>query len=274
MIEIGEAAVLAKQIKEALLEKIIKEVIVAKSPHKNAWFFEPVDEHVKLLNRNKIIDARFQGGMIEIMLQEEVAIVLGEGVQIRYHKKCEMIPEKHQLALVFEDESALSIRIGMYGWVFFGKKTDMKQANVYYEWSCDRANVLSKDFTYSYFYEKICQPNGKKSLKETMATKQRIPGLGNGTFQDVCFETKLNPKAKISSLSVHDLERLYEATIRVVSDIIKKGGRNSEFDLYGKVGGFVSKLSDVNNNCPNCGGQITIENYLGGKIRFCTVCQK
>ena len=55
-----------------------------------------------------------------------------------------------------------------------------------------------------------------------------------------------------------------------------KGGRDTERDLFGKRGGYKTKLSKntLQNPCPNCGDTIKKEAYLGGAVYYCPTCQK
>ena len=54
-----------------------------------------------------------------------------------------------------------------------------------------------------------------------------------------------------------------------------KGGRDTEKDLFGNFGKYKTILSKntYKNPCPNCGGTITKEAYLGGSVYYCQICQ-
>ncbi|MCI0475967.1 MAG: hypothetical protein L0Y55_06940, partial [Anaerolineales bacterium] len=70
--------------------------------------------------------------------------------------------------------------------------------------------------------------------------------------------------------------KLYDAIAKTVREIIEKGGRYDEFDLYGNPGGYV-RLMDKNalaRPCPECGRRIEKIAYLGGACYFCPQCQK
>jgi formamidopyrimidine-DNA glycosylase len=55
-----------------------------------------------------------------------------------------------------------------------------------------------------------------------------------------------------------------------------RGGRDTELDLFGRPGGYVTVLSKntVDQPCPLCGALICKEAYLGGAIYFCPGCQR
>jgi formamidopyrimidine-DNA glycosylase len=51
----------------------------------------------------------------------------------------------------------------------------------------------------------------KLSLKAALATEQRIPGLGNGSLQDILWQAHLHPKRKTNTLSdEEDSSTLYQ----------------------------------------------------------------
>ncbi len=56
----------------------------------------------------------------------------------------------------------------------------------------------------------------------------------------------------------------------------RRGGRDTETDLFGMKGGYASILSrnTVGTACPRCGGTIAREAYLGGNVYYCPGCQK
>jgi formamidopyrimidine-DNA glycosylase len=54
-----------------------------------------------------------------------------------------------------------------------------------------------------------------------------------------------------------------------------RGGRDTELDLFGNPGGYITVLSKntVDKPCPRCAAIIRKESYLGGAIYFCPGCQ-
>ncbi|MDF2870055.1 MAG: Formamidopyrimidine-DNA glycolase, binding, partial [Anaerocolumna sp.] len=54
------------------------------------------------------------------------------------------------------------------------------------------------------------------------------------------------------------------------------GGRDTEKDLYGNPGGYITYMSKntYGEPCTKCGYQIRKENFLGGTVYYCEHCQK
>jgi formamidopyrimidine-DNA glycosylase len=114
------------------------------------------------------------------------------------------------------------------------------------------------------------------SVKAFLATKQRIPGFGNGVLQDILFNAGLSPRRKLNTLSEAELDRLYDSVKRTLAEMTEKGGRDTETDLFGMKGGYASILSrnTLGTACPRCGNTIVREAYLGGNVYYCRECQK
>ncbi|WP_432664098.1 endonuclease VIII [Wukongibacter baidiensis] len=274
MIEIPEAITLSEQINDTLTGKRIDEVIANQSPHKFAWFFGDPIEYDGKLNGMTIEKAQAHGGHIEIKLGT-TRLVFGDGVNLRYLIKGEKLPKKHQLLIQFEDESMLTASIQMYGgmWCFKDGEFD----NEYHKVAKKKPSPLSKDFDFKY-YEQILKDENlqKKSVKALLATEQRIPGLGNGVLQDILFNAKIHPKRKVSTLSDKEIEDIFDSIKSTLHEMTLKGGRDTEKDLFGCRGGYITKLSKktVKEPCRVCDGEIIKKAYLGGSIYYCEGCQK
>lgn len=272
MLEIPESYVLSKQLKDIVLNKRIKNVICAHSPHKFAWFTGNPEDYPKLIIGKKITDVINLSGRVEIHI-EEMRLLLNDGVNIRY-LDCELSqPKKHQLLIEFEDDSKLVFTVQMYGGMFLYKEGE--NDDFYYLVSKQKPSVLSKEFNEKYFKEIYKNEDKKISVKALLAAKQRIPGLGNGCLQDILFNAKINPQTKLKYLSQDDFKKLYLSLKNTIKDMCVGGGRDTEKDLFGNEGGYKTVLSNktFHKPCLNCNGEITRKAYMGGKVYFCPVCQ-
>ncbi len=116
MLEIPEAHTVARQITSTLKGWRIAEATAAQSPHKFAWYYgDPAEYAGRLLGR-KIGDAVPVGGMVEIAV-EDTTLIFDDGTALRFHEPEAKRPAKHQLLVEFEDASAFSVSVQMYGGV-------------------------------------------------------------------------------------------------------------------------------------------------------------
>lgn len=69
---------------------------------------------------------------------------------------------------------------------------------------------MSDAFSKEYFLGLINDENAqKKSAKAFLATKQTVPGLGNGVLQDILYHAHIHPKKKIAALTDKEKENLF-----------------------------------------------------------------
>jgi len=273
MIELPEAAVLARQVIETMRGKRISDIVVAHTPHKLVWYTGDPHAYCRLLRGRTIDGAASYGGKVEVAAGE-ARMLFSDGVNLRYFKKGEKPPDRHQLLLVLDDGSTLVGSVQMYGDLC--AFPEGKYDNRYYLTAKQKPSPLTALFDEAHFDTLFGEGSAKLSLKAFLATEQRIPGLGNGVLQDILFNAQMHPKRKVKSMSPADRRRLFDAIKSTLTAMLAGGGRDTETDLLGRTGGYVTKLSrsTAGQPCPVCGGPITKEAYLGGSIYFCAACQK
>lgn len=272
MIELPEAKVLSDQMNEELIGKEVVDVIVGQSPHKFAWLSGDTDYYKSILQGKKFEKVTTQASFVEVIL-DGARLLFSEGIQIQFVPKGKTVPKKHQLLLSFDDGASLTCSVQMYGgmWCYVGEP-DYE----YYQIAKSKPTPFEEEFTYEYFLSVIgTKELTNKSAKEVLATKQRIPGLGNGVLQDILFEAGIHPKRKMSTLSEDEIRKLYIAVIETLKKMTDAGGRDSEKDIYGAFGGYMTKVGKktVDTNCKICNSIIMKDTYMGGSIYFCPCCQ-
>ncbi|HEY95406.1 MAG TPA: endonuclease VIII [Dehalococcoidia bacterium] len=274
MIELPEAVNLAKQCTETIKGKKIKEVIAGYSPHKFAWYHgDPADYNTRLKGKT-IGTATSYGGLVEIAA-DDFTILFGDGVALRFHDKDAKRPSKHQLLVEFEDTSTISASVQMYGGMWCFKEGEFD--NPYYDVAREKPSPLSDEFSQDYYKGIIGDPGVQNlSTKAFLATEQRIPGLGNGVLQDILYNAGIHPKRKVETLTDGESESLFTSVKSTLKEMTEQGGRDTEKNLFGEPGGYLTKLSKntLNSPCPVCGGRIIKQAYMGGSIYFCAGCQK
>ncbi|MCK5128991.1 MAG: endonuclease VIII [Clostridiales bacterium] len=273
MIEIPEGIVLANQLNSTVKEKTIKNVIANQSPHKFAWFHGDPSGYNDLLVGKRIGDAISFGGKLEIEA-EDMRIAYVEGINLRYITETNKLPKKHQLLIQLQDETYLVASVQMYGgmWVFKKDSYD----NEFYTMAQKLPSPVTARFTEEYFICLIEKEGMQKlSIKAFLATKQRIPGLGNGVLQDILYNAKVHPKRKVSSLSQGERGAVFTSIKYTLNEMTEKGGRDTEKDLFGNMGGYTTKVSKNTKGqpCKKCGNDIVKASYMGGSVYFCTGCQ-
>ncbi len=273
MLEIPEARVIAEQMEVAFKGRRVVSLIKNASPHGFAFFNDDLPmSYADMLVDRPLEGVKAWGGRIEMVFGENY-LDFNDGVNLRYLAPGAKRPPKHQLLLEFDDGSALVATVQMYGGLFAYPEGGMD--NFYQTVARELPNPLDDGFDAAHFGRIVEATEGKESVKALLATKQRIPGLGNGCLQDILFRAGIHPKRKVSSLSDADVEALYRAIKEVLRAMTEGGGRNTEKDLYGKSGGYETALSakTLKLPCPVCAGPIVRKAYLGGNVYYCEHCQ-
>lgn len=272
MIEIPESVTLARQVNEALKGKTIAQIIEANSPHRFAFYNGDPANYNSLLTGKTINKANGCGAFVDILLTNDAHLLIGDGTNIRYYTSAEKAPAKYQLLVVFTDDSFLAFTVAMYGAIYaFEGVFD----NPYYQGSIHKINPLDEKFDISYFNDLKKSLKKDMSAKAFLATEQRIPGLGNGSLQDILFKAGINPKRKVSTLSDKDTDQLFHSLKSTLTEMTRLGGRDTEKDLYGLWGNYrvIFSKNTFADPCPVCGDRILKEAYLGGAIYYCPNCQ-
>ena len=275
MFELPEYVTLAKQLADTVAGKRIKEGHLGNSPHKFVWYNRKPKEFESLTTGKLLDKAYSRGRWLFIPANPGFVLVFGEcGGKILYHKSKKEIPKKYHLAIIFEDDFALTAMTQMWGAMeLYEKGQELKRKYI----SDMRPTPIEPEFSFGYFSNLIdeCIQSEKRSVKGLLTQDQLIPGLGNSIAQDIMFKAKLHPKHPIEDLTGNNRKQLYDAIQKTVSNVVSKGGRNDEYDLFGQPGGYERILSKetVGKPCPECGTKIEKMQYLGGTCYFCPRCQ-
>ena len=275
MFELPEVAVLSRQINETLTGKTVRAGSLGNSPHKFVWYNREEEEFAELTQGRTVGEPRPQGRWLSIPLQPGYVLLLGEcGGKMLYHPPGGQLPKKYHLYLHFEDDSFFTVTTQMWGAMELFEAGEEQHREYVRDMSTTPAEP---EFSYAYFdglVDEIAQGK-KRSVKGLLTQDQIIPGLGNAIAQDIMFRARLHPRRAVVDLSPEQRRALYEAIRATVDEVIGKGGRYDEFDLYGNRGGYV-RLMDKNaagKPCTECGTTVEKTQYLGGACYFCPSCQ-
>lgn len=273
MLELPESYTISRQIKEKLTGKIISGIEVLHTPHRFAFFHGDVKGCEDLLEGQTIVGAVYHGGLVEIDT-EDCMIAFNDGAYPRYYEDRKEYPKKRQMAIYFDDETAVFVSIQMYGGIYVCPRGRCTEG--YYLSASGKADPLQDEFSFAYF-KSLYPGNGRKmSAKAFLATEQRIPGLGNGVLQDILWDAGIDPRFDMQKAAEEDFMALYLSVRKILREMCERGGRDTEKDLFGQKGSYITQLSknSLYEPCIKCGHEIHKASYMGGTIYFCENCQK
>lgn len=276
MFELPEFVTLAKQMSDTLQGKTIKRGQLGNSPHKFVWYNRSHDEFERLTRGKTVGEAHSKGRWLFLPLEPGYVLLLGEcGGKVLYYLPGSRVPQKYHLYITFADDSFLTATTQMWGAMELYERG--KEENREYVKGM-RTTPVEPEFTFEYFSALVddLAEGKKRSAKALLTQDQLIPGLGNAIAQDILFRARLDPRHAIADLSTDQRRALYQAIVEIVGEVIEKGGRYDEYDLYNNPGGYI-RLMDKNavgRPCPECGGEIVKIQYLGGACYLCPTCQE
>ena len=275
MFELPEYLTIARQMNKTIRGKRVAEASLGNSPHKFVWYNRKPAEFTKLVKGKTVGAAYARGRWLFVPLEPGYRLVFGEcGGRILFHPAGTDLPKKLHLLLPFNDGSALSATTQMWGaYELYETGKELERRYV----KDMRPTPAEPEFTFDYFSGLIDSllSGEKLSVKGLLTQHQLVPGLGNASAQDIMFRARLHPKRSIAELGKPERRRLYAEIRKTVKNIAAKGGRNDEYDLFGKPGGYVRLMdrATVGRPCPECGAKIEKLAFLGGACYLCPTCQ-
>jgi formamidopyrimidine-DNA glycosylase len=275
MFELPEYVILAGQMNDTLQGKTIQSGQLGNSPHKFVWYNRDHEEFEQLTRGKVLGEARARGRWLFVPCQPGYVLLFGEcGGKMLYHQPGAEVPKKYHLYITFEDGSFFTVMTQMWGAMELHEQGQELERQYVKEM---KPTPIEPEFTAGYFNSLLDEvaAGKKQSVKGLLTQDQTIPGLGNAIAQDIMFQARLHPKHPIDDLSVEQRQALHQAILATVDEVIEKGGRYDEIDLYGNPGKYI-RLMDKNtfdHPCPACGEPIRQMQYLGGACYFCPQCQ-
>lgn len=202
----------------------------------------------------------------------KLALSLGMGGDVVYHKAAASLPEKYQFKITFADASCLTIRFWWFGYFHLvkdGNEKSHKQTG-----DLGVSPLDKSQFTFEYFNNML---NGKRgSIKSFLMDQKNIAGIGNVYIQDILFRAKLHPGRKINTMDDSEKSFLYKAICEELKEAVNLGGIAYERDLYNKPGRKHDFLIGYKEGkpCPVCGTEISKITVANTACYICSSCQK
>jgi len=186
------------------------------------------------------------------------------------------LPNKHSHAIFKLEHGTLYYNdTRMFGYLLYYKNTKTFESENHF--ALLGLEPLSSEFTTAYFRDRLKEKTGK--IKAVLMDQKIVTGLGNIYADESLHEARIRPDRNSSSLSVSEINKLYEAITRIIRRAIKVGGSSvatyrllddtrgnyaREHKVYGKAGKM----------CVNCGKPLKKTIITGRTTIFCPSCQK
>lgn len=277
-IDLPEVEILTKQMKEILPTKKIKSVLVDnyQKLQKITFFNKDLSAYDELVGC-KIKDITGRGTVIRTSMSSKMNLLLAPemGGELRYHTSEETLPKKLHFRMDFTDDTLFTVRLKGYGLILATPDIELRNNYSYNRDFLNGVSPLEDNFTLEYLSAALDEKD--KIFKTLMVGKEAVVvGFGNATFQEIAYKAKIHPKRKSSTFTKPEKRALHKAIIGVVGSRIKKGGKDSFTDLYGKKGKHTPFMGGHlrDKPCLKCGTIIERLMFGGGPTYLCPDCQK
>jgi formamidopyrimidine-DNA glycosylase len=262
---------LSRQLNKELCGKTIVSAAPGNSPHKFAFMKPSPREFALSLRGKKVSAVTGEGKCIFFELKPALTLSIAEmDGRLLFHEPSAPLPVKYQLLLSFDDDTALTATVGLWG--FFGVGAQRASP------ALDQTGMidpLGADFTLQRFEQLVAEyAKPKNPVKAFLINRPRLSGFGNGYMQEMLFRAGILPTRQVCSLDRQERRHLHRAIRGVLNEATRKGGSSDCCDIYGRPGGYRKSLGAKVKSCLSCGTSIERKSFLGGATYFCPRCQK
>lgn len=216
------------------------------------------------------------GNHLFIVTQEGNVLNIGDtGGKLLYHEADAKLPKKYDLKVTFQDGSALTHSVQMWG--FLGAHT-AEGAKAHQQHILDEAREpFEERVTVENFLNWLenWEDAPKVNAKKFIISRKYFTGIGNGYTQDILWKAKLHPRRKLNTLSQDEATNLFHAFRDVVQNAVEQNGRTTERDLFNQPGTYEVKMGrkTLSQPCTVCGTEIIKFSFEGGACYTCPTCQ-
>jgi len=185
------------------------------------------------------------------------------------------LPSRHtRVQVTFNDGSKLFFNDQrLFGWMKV-----MSDAEVQNEFAKYAMDINSDEFSPSYFQKQLAKR--RVAIKLVMLDNKVVAGIGNIYVCDALNLAKLSPFRAASSLTLDEIQTLYDSSRTIIQKGIDLGGATTD-GKYIDVHGFAGKYQlearvygRKGQNCLNCGNEIVKDRQAGRGTYWCKNCQK
>jgi formamidopyrimidine-DNA glycosylase len=266
MFEYPEIKTIANQMQNELIGKTISSGRLEKK--NNNMFMGDGNYH--LLKGGAITAIEYVPHDIYIKLDNDYGLQFSQGGgKIFFNKTSADIPKNYNIIFDFSDGSSLTYAVMLYTLGVNAVSHAEWQNHISNDQRFDPFDGTSDDFVN--FIVKASE--GEKTAVKVFLAKN-VKGLMSTFAAEILLYAKIYPSTPIHKLDGNELMQIHSAMQRVLTTAYEKGGRVSEYDLYGNKGKYIAmaERKKIGGNCPVC-ATVLEKNSTGGVTAFCPACQ-
>ena len=267
MPELPEVETIVQQLNKHIVGKRIQSAQVLEQKR--------VDKSIEKAVPSTVVRAwrRAKAIIIELEKKKYLLVRLGMTGHFHYAPKPESLGKDEKFAGVkfyLQDGSVLSytdIRK-------FGSVRVLDEARLQKELAQFGPEPLGKEFTATKFKEMLAK-KPKANIKVTLMDQNFIAGIGNIYAQEALYHAGIDPKRKIGTLKVPEIQKLHQAIQQVLRQSIAHNGTTVKNYVHIEGSGGFQKYLTVyeKTHCPQ--KHLITKVRMGGRgTYYCSRCQK
>ncbi|MEX2237946.1 MAG: DNA-formamidopyrimidine glycosylase family protein [Dehalococcoidia bacterium] len=188
--------------------------------------------------------------------------------RFQYLDPADKMHKKTSFIIDFEDGKQLRYYDDLLmGKLYLATPATLKQLPRFADMGPDALAISKEEFR-----ERIRKYTGM--VKNVLTNEKFIAGVGNAYSDEILWEAGFHPYRKRSSIDAEGIDRLYDATRKVLLESIPVVTEKMKEGLdYTEWRGHLKVHRKGGQTCPRCGGRIS-EITAGNRItNFCRTCQ-
>ncbi|MCL1792900.1 MAG: hypothetical protein FWG34_03430 [Oscillospiraceae bacterium] len=270
MLEYPEINTIVKQMRTELPGKTVES---GKLTKKNGNMFMGENDAAKyrLVNGGIIAQIDYLAPDIYIELDNGYGIMICQsGGKILYNSTQSDIPKNYNIIFTFTDGSSLTYTMSLFTLGIYAVSHE--------DWRNRKQSSNKFDPLGDSSYEDYINFIKKDETQEKTAVKlflsNKIAGIMSTFAAEILLHAGIYPSTPLNKLSDIEHKRIYETMKQIITSANAQGGRTSEYDLYGRKGGYtaMAERKHIGGECPICGGGLE-KNTTGGVTAYCPYCQ-
>jgi formamidopyrimidine-DNA glycosylase len=114
------------------------------------------------------------------------------------------------------------------------------------------------------------------TLKRALTDPTLFSGIGNAYSDEILWEARLSPTALTQKLAPAEIERLYDATLKSLTEWVERLRRETGEKFPEGVTAFRPEMAvhgKYRRPCPRCGTAIQRIKYAANETNYCPTCQ-
>lgn len=208
-----------------------------------------------------------------------------------------------QIIIEFENDSYISVHLGMTGQLLLNKTDKYEKAALYFsnnkkiyfsdirkfghlknisqEALNKYKSSLGANILETFDEQKLIKRLQKRNIpiKNALLDQKLVSGAGNIYATDSLFLSKINPNKLASEIKEEQYKTLFKNLQLLLNEGIKHRGSsmNRYLDLYGEKGSHQEHFrvyKKRNQLCPECKSPLTFEKLNGRGSYYCPTCQQ